>query len=776
MSLFEKIVRAKHRWILFGGSLVFILFFYLVLMAHYKTFSFSNQSDLLYRLEAVILDLKIRLRGPLKTSGKIGILAIDEAAIERFGKWPFPRKYYEQVLKNLKKYGVKWVGLDAIYSEVEKTYLEDVRDQVLSRKTNHNMGISREDFDRLVRSSPGDISFANALRSFDNIVFGYFFFSSADETEKNLGSSEPFPNFDLLSLSRVEIELPEGKSLEEYRNIKKGYGYVSNTSAILGKEPLAGFFSNDSDQDAINRWIVLLANINGQMLPSLSLKAVASFLVKEPYVVFDEYGISNVYLVDQENSESVIEVPVDPFGSGRMLLNPIGPAYSFKHYSLADVYGDTLSEEDKASLNGMSLLLGATATGINDVRPNQFDNTLDGVENHATAMENIITQNYMRRPPEIYGLEIVSLVLIGVFFTMIVVFGNAIVSGLGALIFLSSYIYLDYLFWFGQGVWVYLGIPCLEIITIYLAGVSYKYLIEEKERKKVKGAFEHYLSPEVIEDVLQDPDHLKLGGDKKELTVFFSDVRGFTTISESLAPEKLCELMNHYFTPMTALILKSGGVLDKYIGDAIMAFWGAPIPLSNGPQLACKVSLEMLFTLDRLREDFLRRGYPPIDIGIGLNTGLMSVGNMGSEDRFTYTVMGDAVNLGARLEGLTKEYGVKIIISKFTAEKLDPKEFFFRGLDVIRVKGKTEPVKICELMRSDFLGHQRMISEFIEIFSAARLSYANRDFVRAKKFFGECLQLKPDDKPTNIYIDRLEQYLNDPPPENWDGVFTFGYK
>ena len=262
-----------------------------------------------------------------------------------------------------------------------------------------------------------------------------------------------------------------------------------------------------------------------------------------------------------------------------------------------------------------------------------------------------------------------------------------------------------------------------------------------------------------------------------DITVYFSDVRGFTTISESLTPEKLVEFMNIYFTPMTDSILRSGGTLDKYIGDAIMAFWGAPIPMAESADRAAEVSIIHLFELDKLQRDLPAKGFPKPDIGIGLNTGFASVGNMGSEERLAYTALGDSVNLGARLEGLTKEYGIKIMISEFTQAKLTQGRFFTRDLDDIRVKGKNEPVKVFELVRPDILrGDANMINNLIGEFGRGREAYFKQDWETAQKHFGECFKIRPDDGPTNLYMKRIDEYRQDPPEANWDGVYTFKHK
>jgi adenylate cyclase len=300
----------------------------------------------------------------------------------------------------------------------------------------------------------------------------------------------------------------------------------------------------------------------------------------------------------------------------------------------------------------------------------------------------------------------------------------------------------------------------------------FKYFTEEREKKKVKGAFAHYLSPDVINQVLEDPEALKLGGERKVMTVFFSDMRNFTTISETQTPERLCELMNDYFTPMTGIILRSQGVLDKYIGDAIMAFWGAPIEVPDHADRACIASIQMLYAMDPLREDLIKRGFPPIDIGIGLNSGPMSVGNMGSGERFCYTVMGDAVNLGSRLEGQTKEYGIKIMISESTRKLLTRKDIPVRDLDDLKVKGKTEPVRVYEVLRPDLLKTETGLKDLIGEFEAGRAAYRAQKWKEAREHFTSCLKIRADDGPAHKFLERVAERETIGFVEGWDGVYV----
>jgi adenylate cyclase len=301
----------------------------------------------------------------------------------------------------------------------------------------------------------------------------------------------------------------------------------------------------------------------------------------------------------------------------------------------------------------------------------------------------------------------------------------------------------------------------------------YKYLTEERNKKELKGTFQKYVSPAVVNEILSHPEKIKLGGRKENMTVMFSDLRGFTTLSEKLDPEVLSAFLNRYLTPMTRLVFKNDGTLDKYIGDAIMAFFGAPISYKDHAKKCCTTGLEMLVKLKELNKEFEKEQLPPLDIGIGINTGDMSVGNMGSDIVRSYTVMGDAVNLASRLESINKAYGTKIIISEFTLQQIQP-DFIVRELDWVRVKGKQHPVKIYELLSDKEL--EPHLSDALKAFSQGFEQYHARNFDTALESFTRSLNKIPHDVPSQLYIERCQEYIQNPPPENWDGVYEFKTK
>lgn len=782
-AFFKAISKA---WLPLCFSVIVILLTAVGLFQHYKGVGFAH--EFIFKLETALLDFKFKLRGELDPKANVGILAIDEKTLQQFGRWPYSRAYYEQAFENLKALGVAWIGFDVIFSEPERASLDDVDSTLTAlmqdtKKSSIDQSLikAKERIAQFKEVSPADASLSAAIGSFENIVMGYFYFLSKYEIEDAGIAKHPFRGLDYMAEnSAVQIvDIPGGRNLADYSYNLHARGLIANQPAISESGIHFGFFSNEPDDDAVIRWVTLIKVIDGHVMPSLALKIAAESQNREIAVFMEKNGsgIESIELVNRDDEADSYKIPLDPLGQGRILANHRGPSKAFRHISLADAYNNDFTPEERKGLQGAILLLGPTAIGINDQRPNPFDPVLPGVENHAVAVDNILGRDFLQRPVSIYNKELLLVLIIGLLFTPIMIYTRAVTSGVLVVVFLAAFYYLDKILWFEkQGLWVYMGMPFLETLSLFVGITLYKYVTEEKEKKKVKGAFAHYLSPEVINQVLDDPSALQLGGEKKPLTVFFSDVRGFTTISENLSPEKLCEFMNEYFTPMTSIILRSGGVLDKYIGDAIMAFWGAPLPLPDQADRAAESSIRMLYALEEVQASFKQKGFPHIDIGIGLNTGPMSVGNMGSGERFCYTVMGDSVNLGARLEGLTKDYGIKILISEFTQAKLTPGKFFTRDLDDIRVKGKNEPVKVFDLMRPDLCKTQDMMHGLVGEFELGRKAYRDQDWKKSEAHFMNCMKIKPGDGPTELYLARVQSFMKESPGDQWDGVYTFKHK
>ncbi|PIT98638.1 MAG: hypothetical protein COT74_13100 [Bdellovibrionales bacterium CG10_big_fil_rev_8_21_14_0_10_45_34] len=553
-------------------------------------------------------------------------------------------------------------------------------------------------------------------------------------------------------------------------------------------------FNAYPDKDGVVRRAYLVTRYSDQFIPSLALKLHMLTQEKGLLVNIDQdpirgrgKSIKGLDLTNSETGEVELSLPADR--SGRVLINYHGPKYTYPHLSA----GELFSRDGKAKvaqwdghetretkidlkeyLQDKILLFGATAVGIFDLRVTPFSEDFPGLETHANALDNILNSDFLVH----HSLEPLympfTLLALGVFLSLALARLGAI-WGFFTAIFTALVIYLvDRFYFFASGYIIAVALPLLLTLIMYMAMTAYKYLTEERKKKELKGTFAKYVSPAIVDEILKSPENLQLGGRKIFMSVLFSDVRGFTTISEKLDPQQLTHILNTYLTPMTRLVFKNKGTLDKYMGDAIMAFFGAPITYDNHAEMACRCALDMMSELKKIQTDFETKGLPLIDIGIGINSGEMNAGNMGSDIVRSYTVMGDSVNLGSRLEGINKQYGTHIIISEFTLKEIGDK-FVTREIDSVRVKGKLLPVRIHELMNTKEAAtdDQRKLSEN---FDAALQLYYKAEFDAAMSAFTKCLDINPDDDSSKLYINRCSEFLEVPPPKDWDGVFEMKSK
>jgi adenylate cyclase len=396
-----------------------------------------------------------------------------------------------------------------------------------------------------------------------------------------------------------------------------------------------------------------------------------------------------------------------------------------------------------------------------------------GVEVHANMIDDILYQHFIRRGPGEYLMDIAVILLFslgaGIFFSVLDPVRATLL--LGSSLFLFSW--LTYFLFAHYRIWVADFLPMTTLFITYAGIVSYRFFFEEGEKKKVRSAFSQYMHPALIAQMLNNPEGIQLGGEEKELTALFADIRGFTTLSENLTPAQLVELLNEYLTEMTEVIFKNWGTLDKYIGDAIMAFWGAPYPQVDHAVRACRTGLDMLNALKRLQTGWESRGVPRFDIGVGINTGPMLVGNMGSKRRKNYTIMGDSVNLASRLEGINRQFGTCLIISESTFLQVQD-QVIARELDLIRVKGKTHPVKVYELLGLAADAH--LHSDLVSRFEKGLAAYRCGQWLEAIEIFQELLRDHPQDGPSQVFIERCLNLLARPPEGSWDGVFVMKTK
>jgi adenylate cyclase len=539
--------------------------------------------------------------------------------------------------------------------------------------------------------------------------------------------------------------------------------------------------------------------LGSSFIPSLALQ---SYLLSGPYRAEVKMGANsrgekkleefNIYNMETTPEAKVVSLPVDK--SGELLINYYGRQMALPYVSARELFTDKPTihvqtairsgsgkqldvketEIDKKTFfKGRNILVGATAVGLYDLRNTPLEANYPGPELHLTMLANLLDQNFLLSWTKETSLMPWFIFVLGLVLTIVWAYVDS----------LTSFIVLIAVIAIGGGadLWLFLTkkmlvssfLPWFLVIFCFFAIQLYKYFTEEKKKRELKSTFSKYVSPAVVDELLKDAENLKLGGRKEHMTVFFSDVRGFTTISEKLAPEELSRVLNLYLTPMTELVFKNNGTLDKYIGDAIMAFFGAPIKHRNHAKDACRCALQNLEKLKELQKEFEAQGLPHIDIGIGINTGAMSVGNMGSNIVQNYTVMGDSVNLAARLEGINKEYGTRIIISQFTYEEIKG-SFIAREVDRVRVKGKLEPVRIYELVCEGEPTDK--VAQLMKTFGQGYELYHQKKFKEALEIFKKALEASQNDPVSELYVERCEEFLSSAPPEDWDGVFIMKTK
>lgn len=554
-----------------------------------------------------------------------------------------------------------------------------------------------------------------------------------------------------------------------------------------------GYFNAFQDSDGNIRRTKLISRYGGLLIPSLAFKTVLTAQKRGVMAVLGEDPnnprskmVSELTMTDQDTGEPIESIPVD--AEGRLNINYAGPQRMFPYISVTELLNNknqmTISQrvkgkikkiqvDKKSFLKDKIIFIGATAVGIYDLRVTPFEENFPGVETHANIAENILQKQFFKSIPDEPIYMLLFILIFGLILSFAIARTGAINGSLVALATLFVIYFIDKYIIFHQGIVIAIVLPLLLTISIYTLLTVYKYLTEERNKKELKGTFQKYVSPAVVNEILSHPEKIKLGGRKENMTVMFSDLRGFTTLSEKLDPEVLSAFLNRYLTPMTRLVFKHDGTLDKYIGDAIMAFFGAPISYKDHAKKCCITGLEMLEKLKELNKEFEKEQLPPLDMGIGINTGDMSVGNMGSDIVRSYTVMGDAVNLASRLESINKSYGTKIIISEFTYKQIQP-DFTVRELDWVRVKGKQLPVKIYELISNKKV--EEHLKEALEAFTQGFNQYHTRNFDLALESFTRALNKIPHDVPAQLYVERCQEYIQNPPPENWDGVYEFKTK
>jgi len=714
-------------------------------------------------MELKLYDLKFRFRGPQPVSQEVVILAIDDESVKKVGRWPWSRQDLARLIKLVKDAGPKVVALDIIFAEKEETgALKAVTNlrQELSRKGSASAEIlnllaqeeQRADVDRQL---------TQVIKEGPPTILGFYFQGVGGTAGGVLPERLMGSNFVRASTYNIVRSLDTQTSKMP---LLGAAGVELNLPEIVEAAAGSGYFNMIPDVDGTIRWFPLTILFGTDFFAPESLVALSHAREKVPLAItISQLGVEEIRIGKQE-------IPVDRHG--RVLINYQGSAGTIPTFSAAALLDGSLPGR---VLKDKIVFIGATAVGIYDLRVTPFSGIFPGVEIQATAIDNLLKNNFIRYSR--YGLPRILLILLGLGITLGVFLQrlSAIWGFLAALGILAAYAVLNYLLFSHFNLYLELFYPVLGVVLIYVGISMQRFLAEERERERVRKAFESYVAPTVVQEMLKHPEQLRLGGERREITLLFSDIRGFTSISEKLEndPEALVRMLHDFLNPMSSIIINHGGTIDKYMGDAIMALFGAPLVRPDHPRLACRAALEMTIALKNLNAHWQNIGRPVLRIGVGVNSGPVTVGNMGSDRLFDYTAIGDNVNLASRLEGLNKYYGTSILISQSTADQLGG-AFILREVDLVKVKGKAQAAGIFEVIGEGDPAPK--LTRFLDAFHQGLALYRGRRWLESLASFTEAQETYPEDAATLRYLALIKKYLETPPGPEWVAVTTMDGK
>ncbi len=737
----------KQRFLRYGLGLALTFLFILHASQHLRIPVINSLENLAY-------DFHVQISLPENVDKHVLIIDIDEKSMSAIGQWPWSRDVLANLVDTLfDYYKINVIGFDILFAEQD----EDARDRILSSMANSPLA-DNSDFQQLYNQiAPSlfrDQKFANALVN-RKTVLGIVF--DQDDSSLRKGTlPEPVPDFD--------------QSIINSFSFIRAAGYSANLQLLQSQALTAGYFDNPLlDEDGIFRRVPLLQEYDGKLYESLALAVTRAALkdnaLKLGFSTFDEASgeksLEWIYI-------GPIAIPVDEHAG--VLIPYIGKHHSFQYISAIDIIEKNIPVDILQNKIG---LFGTSAAGLLDLRTTPLQAAFPGVEVHANIIQGILDQTIKHQPEYILGFEILLLLILGLALTFILPVLSPVWGSLCMALAFAIVVTINATAWNNWQMVLPIASPLLLILLLYMLNMTYGFFVESRGKRQLTHLFGQYVPPDLVDEMSRNLAEINLDGEIRDMSVLFTDVRNFTNISESMEPKELTEFINAFLTPLTRVIHHNRGTIDKYMGDAIMAFWGAPLEDRQHARNALISGMEMLQATQQMRREFRQRGWPEIHIGVGINSGPMNVGNKGSEFRVDYTVLGDAVNLGSRLEGLTKTYGVEIITSEYTRHAVP--EFEYRELDLVRVKGKDKPVRIYEpigLIEHIDISTRNSIKKFhhaIKLYRAQKWDDAEQEIFALS-------QSEPKRSIYMIYLDRIAYYRNHPPGNNWDGVFTHTQK
>ncbi len=706
---------------------------------------------LIERFELDLYDMRLQQSLTHESDPRIVIVDIDEKSLAAIGRWPWRRDIVATMLDQLfDQYGVAVVGFDMLFSEADTRLPLAQVEQMLSSSA--SIISAENDLAKQLATITPDAYFAKSV-SGRSVILGNIFDPNQENLSVGLLGTPVVQNPERLA----DLPIPEA------------VGFIGNLATFQSNTPWSGFFDNPKvDSDGVYRRVPLIQRYQNNYYPSLSL---AVFLA-----LYGENFITPVIESDSTGAEKALvaidaaglRFPVAPDSSA--LVPYRGYQGSFTYVSAVDIIQGTASPED---LEGTLVLIGTSAAGLLDLRVTPLSNRYAGVEIHANLLSGMLDERFHQEPDYTKAIELLQVLLSGLLLSLLLPRLSVLRSTIVTAIWVSIICAFNFYAW-NQLWWVIpLGYSLVSIALLYLFQQASGYFYETRNIADLSQKFGQYIPPEIVTELSQQQP-VQLSGEQRNMCVFFSDVRDFTQMSEQLSPQQLARLMNLYLSEMTAIIHQTRGTVDKYIGDAVMAFWGAPLPDEQHSSNALKAALLMQEQLPSLNQKLIEEGLPPLKVGMGINSGVMNVGNMGSSFRMAYTVMGDAVNLASRLEGLSKYYGCPILVSQDTAEQAP--EYVYRTIDRVQVKGRKEPVLILQPigLASECSAAQKSLCESFEqavqLYSQQKWDAAEAAFLTYQQAITQFSS--SSDRPAEIYLERIEIFKKNPPAALWDGVFT----
>lgn len=704
-----------NKQVIKENLIYFITGFFIFLSISFIYFYFPKLPE---SIDNRLRDYMFTLRGEIKPqTDSVIIVDIDEKSLKSLGQWPWPRDILTKILENLSNNGIAIIGLDIVFAE---------EDRSSPHKIFKKFNIHKEEIPNF------DLEFAKMIASTPTIL-GY--------------------QFEFLDKGFINKEAPTIQTIFIEKNKKLGDDYLLKAKGTILNIPLlqenaysSGFFNNIPDDSGIIRSVPLIISYEDQIYPSLALETLRVALgITRIFINYDENGVNNVQMGDYT-------IPTDRYG--RLLVNFRGKEKTFKYISALDIYNNSVKKEE---LENKIVFLGTSAAALMDLRATPFESIFPGVEVHANVVDNILAQDFLYSSSWMDAANLLIILVLTFFMVFVTKKSPIWFTPILLIGILVSVLYGIYYSLFNIGIVYNIFFPFITIIISGVVSILIGYFYELEKKEAIKNKFAAKVSKDVMEQLINNSDNNQLQSKNEVITVFFSDIRGFTSISESINdPIMLVKYLNQYMTPMSEIITKNKGTIDKYIGDAIMAYWNAPFNIEDHADKAVICAIEQIEKLNILNKHLIEINQPKIEIGIGITTGIATVGEIGSIGRSDYTVLGDTINTGSRIESLCKYYGVNIIISEYT-KKLLKDEYIFRYLDYVQLKGKDKAVELWEVISNKNLSQEQ--KKELDLYNSAIEYFKNKDLEKSLEILEQLIQEYPNIKIYKIHCERIKNHI-----------------